>query len=129
MSARSSDDDEKPIESQGLYRFERESRTPHSEAYAILQDDRLVGRVDLHFTSTVAQATLAVEESLTEDEIERLIEMIDEDLVVTADTPREDFIVAVYQGRSLGTYSDTDFDNDDDNDEGLAEETNGSDSG
>lgn len=127
MSARNSADGEESKKSEGLYRFERESRTPNSEAYAILQDDQLVGRVDLHFTSTVVQATLAVEESLTDDEIEGLIEMIDDDLVVTADTPREDFIVAVYQGRSLGTYSDTDFDND--GDEGLTEEANGSDSG
>ncbi len=30
--------------------FEREVRTPYSEAYAILDDDRPVGRADVHFT-------------------------------------------------------------------------------
>jgi hypothetical protein len=108
MSERNDD-----LEEHGTFRFERECRTPYSEAYTILQEDRVLGRLDLHFTGTVVQATLAIVESFTEGEIEELIEVVDEELVMTADTPREDFIVSVYQGRSLGTYSDSDFDADD----------------
>ena len=67
MSARESESESEPEETEtggALYRFERECRTPYSEAYTILQNDRLVGRVDLHFTGTVVQGTLALAESL-----------------------------------------------------------------
>ncbi len=51
------------------YYFERECRTPTSEAYIILRDERPTGKVDLHFTLSVVHATLCVAESLTEEEI------------------------------------------------------------
>ena len=105
------------------YRFERECRTAYSEAYTILQEDRPIGRVDLHFTPTVVQGALSISEVLTEEEVEDLIEVVDEELVMTADTPREDFIITVYQGRSLGTYSDEDFQEDDEQD--RPDEANG----
>ncbi len=88
------------------YHFERQCRTPDSEAYLITDDDERVGRLDLHFTHSIVYATLAVEEGLSEDEIMDLIETIDEDLVISADVPRDDFIVTVYQGREVGVYSD-----------------------
>ena len=91
------------------YRFERECRTPHSEVYTIFSDDGHVGRVDLHFTSTVVNATLCIVERLTSEDIQDLIEVIDEELVMTADVPREDLITAVYQGREVGVFTDEDF--------------------
>lgn len=91
------------------YRFERECRTPYSEAYAIFRDGEQAGRVDLHYTPTVVHATLCVGESLTSEEIESLIEMVDEEVVLSADVFRDDFIVTVYQGRETGVYSDEDF--------------------
>jgi hypothetical protein len=94
---------------QTAFRFERESRTAHSEGYTIVDGDRIVGRVDLHFTGTIVQGSLSVDESLTEHQVEDLIELIDEHLVMTADTPREDFVVSVFIGRNLGTFSDEDF--------------------
>jgi hypothetical protein len=91
------------------YHFERESRTPYSESYTIEEDDRVIGRVDLHFSAGVAYATLCVPESLTEDDVQDLIGEIDERLVMTADPYREDFIVTVWAGREAGIYSDEDF--------------------
>ncbi len=99
-------------EAQGDFRFERESRTAYSEGYTIVDGDRIVGRIDLHFTGTIVQGSLSVDESLAENQIEDLIELVDEHLVMTADTPREDFVVSVFQGRSLGTLSDEDFGHD-----------------
>lgn len=93
----------------GVYRFERQIRTLTSEGYQISRDDRQIGRVDLHFASDVVYATLTVEEGLTEDEILELIEKIDEDIVMTADVLRDDFIVTVYQGREVGVYQDDSF--------------------
>ena len=57
------------------YRFEREARTPYSEVFVIENDEGSeVGRVDIHLTPSVAYATLCVVESLTEEEVQRLLE-------------------------------------------------------
>ena len=103
------DDREETEEVSTVFRFERECRTPYSEGYNILDGDRLIGRADLHFTDTIVQGSLSVDESITDEAIEVLIEAVDEELVMTADTPRDDFIVSVFRGRSLGTFSDDDF--------------------
>ena len=92
------------------YRFERECRTPYSEAYVITQDDDPIGRIDLHFTTYVVTATLCVGENMTAEEIRELIDTIDEELVLPADVPRDDFFVTVYQGREGGIFSDEDLD-------------------
>jgi hypothetical protein len=102
------------------YHFERECRTPYSESFSIESDagDSL-GRVDLHFTPSVAHGTLCVSEALNEDDIQDLIEQIDERLVMTADPYREDFIVSVWTGHDAGVYSDEEEDDADDQGDGL----------
>ena len=95
------------------YRFERECRTPYSEVYHIVSDGDTVGRVDLHFTVTVVYGTLCVNESLTMESIQELIELIDERLVMSWDADRDDFVVTVYQGREAGIFSDQDFEMED----------------
>ena len=89
--------------------FEREVRTPYSEAYTILEDDRPVGRVDIHFTFNIIHVTLAVDESLTQDSIQELIDTIDEDLVDAVGINREELIIHVFQGRETGVFSDDSF--------------------
>ncbi len=92
------------------YRFERECRTPYSESYAIaVEDDQIIGRVDLHFTTSVVNASLSVGESMTSEEIRELINVIDEEIVLSADMPRDDFMVTVYRGREVGIFSDEEF--------------------
>lgn len=93
------------------FNFDRESRTASSESYIIEMADDEVGRVDLHFTNSVTYGTLAVVESLTEEEIRSLISEIDERLVLTNDPFREDFMVTVWTGREYANYSDEDFEN------------------
>ena len=103
--------------------FERQFRTPHSEGYFIKgSSGDKVGRVDLHFASDVVYATLIVEVETTEDDIFELIEQVDEDLVVTADVHRDDFLVTVYRGKELGFYSDDYFGDDEDEDEDVDED-------
>lgn len=99
------------------YRFERDCRTPYSEAYVIALENEMVGRIDLHFTNTVVNATLCVGENMTAEEIRELIDIIDEEIVLSSDVPRDDFIVTVYQGRESGVFSDEEFEPDDDIDE------------
>jgi hypothetical protein len=95
-------------------RFERHFRTPYSEGYYIMQGDGLqsnsrLGTVDIHFTSTTVHGTLILERELEEADLTKLIEQIDEDLVLSADMPREDFLVSVYDGKDVGFYSDEYF--------------------
>jgi hypothetical protein len=94
--------------------FERQFRTPYSEGYYITQGSNRLGSVDIHFTSTTVHGTLILERELEESDIAKLIEQIDEELVLSADVPREDFLVSVYVGRDVGFYSDDFFDDDDD---------------
>jgi hypothetical protein len=99
------------------FNFDRESRTPSSESYIIEMGDDEIGRVDLHYTNSVTYGTLAVVESLTEEEIRSLISEIDERLVLTNDPFREDFMVTVWTGREYANYSDEDFEDALDEDE------------
>jgi hypothetical protein len=102
--------------------FERQFRTPYSEGYYLKSDNGdKVGRVDLHFASDVVYATLIVEVDTSEDDVLDLIEQVDEELVLTADAPRDDFLVTVYRGKDLGFYSD-DYFGDEDAEEGKDEE-------
>lgn len=87
-------------------RFDRHFRTPSSEGYHIMAGKQRVGTVDLHFTSTTVHATLLIEADLSRDDLAHLIEQIDEDLVLSADTPRDDFLVSVYQGNEIGFFND-----------------------
>jgi hypothetical protein len=87
-------------------RFDRHFRTPSSEGYHLMRGTDRLGTVDLHFTSTTVHCTLILEQDLARDELARLIEQIDEDLVLSADTPRDDFLVSAYQGKEIGFYSD-----------------------
>jgi hypothetical protein len=99
------------------YRFERECRTPYSEGYSILDGDDTVGRIDLHFTTASVYGALSVTEDIAEDDIQELIATIDEELVMSADPYRTNFVVHVMQGREIGVFSDVDSDDDDDEEE------------
>jgi hypothetical protein len=87
-------------------RFERSLRTPSSEGYHLLLGGTRIGSVDLHFTTTAVHATLIIDRTLEKPELAKLIEQIDEDLVLSADVPRDDFMVNVYIGQEAGFYSD-----------------------
>jgi hypothetical protein len=105
------------------YQFERETRTPQSEAFIIEADGDEIGRVDLHYAGTTAYATLCVPLDFNDDAIEELIGEIDERLVMSWEPLRDDFIVTVWAGREVGVFSESGDDDDDDDDE--LEESNG----
>ncbi|SRR5689334_14284604 len=88
-------------------RFDRQFRTPNSEGYHMMLGTNRVGTVDLHFTSTTVHCTLVLERELATDDLAKLIEQIDEDLVLSADTPRDDFLVSVYSGKEVGFFNDS----------------------
>ncbi|MCC7370424.1 MAG: hypothetical protein IT306_18515 [Chloroflexi bacterium] len=93
-------------------RFERVCRTANSEAYLIVdgEDEEVVGRVDLHYTSGPTYGVLIVERDLSESDILELRSEIDDELVQTADISRDDFLLAVYQGQPVRPEPFTDED-------------------
>ena len=91
------------------YYFERECRTPNSEAYNILEDETAIGRLDVHYTPTLVHGTLCVGESLTREMIEELIQTIDEELLDVVGVTRDEFIVHVHQGRDVGVFTNHGF--------------------
>jgi hypothetical protein len=103
------------------FNFERETRTPQSEAFVIETNGDEIGRVDLHYAGSTAYATLCVPADFGDDQIEELIGEIDERLVMSWEPLRDDFIVTVWAGREVGVFSES---GDDDEDDDL-ETTNG----
>ena len=86
--------------------FEREVRTPYSEAYLVMELDRQVGRVDIHFTPEMFHVAISVDESLTQETIQQIIDTVDEDIVDAVGINRGNFVVHVFQGRETGVFSD-----------------------
>jgi hypothetical protein len=107
----------KSISSMDDIRFERYFRTPYSESYYIypmqgssLESNNRIGIVDIHFTLTASvHGVLILERKLEESDLMKLITQIDEDLVLSADLPRDNFLVNVYLGKDIAFYSDEMF--------------------
>ena len=87
-------------------KFEREVRTPYSEAYLVMELDRQVGRVDIHFTAEMVHVAVSVDESLTQETVQQIIDTIDEDMVDAVGIARGNFVVHIFQGRETGVLSD-----------------------
>ncbi|MGE0688844.1 MAG: hypothetical protein AB7P33_19050 [Dehalococcoidia bacterium] len=100
-----------------IYNFEREIRTPQSEAFVIERDGEEIGRVDLHYSGSTAYATLNVPADIDDDSIEELIGEIDERLVMSWEPLRDDFIVTVWAGREVGVFSESGDDDDEDDED------------
>jgi hypothetical protein len=86
--------------------YHRQSRTTSSEQYQLMEGGDRLGHLDLHFGANEVFATLVLDRELSEEEATELIEQIDEDLVLSAEMPREDFLVRVYFGREIMFMSD-----------------------
>ncbi len=91
-------------------RYDRLYRTPSSEAYLVSANEEAVARVELHYTSSIAYGLVVLENPLEGKALTDLLERLDEDLVSSADVPRDDFVVSVYQGHEVGVFSDSDDD-------------------
>jgi hypothetical protein len=97
------------------FQFERETRTPDSECYVIVENGTEYGRVDVHYTGDMVNATVCLPEDVSEDDIQEVIGEIDERIVMSAEPFRDDLVVTVWLGRLGGVYSeefDEEFDED-----------------
>ncbi len=91
------------------YDFQRETRTPFSECYIVMADETTVGRLDVHYADNVVHATLNIEEVITSDGIQDIIDDIEAELLDAVGIVRQEVIIHVHQGRDLGVYSTSDF--------------------
>ena len=91
------------------YNFQRETRTPFSECYIVMLDDGVVGRLDVHFADPIVHATLNVDEAVTGDGVQDIIDDIEAELLDAVGIHRQEIIIHVHQGRDLGVYSTSDF--------------------
>jgi len=99
-----------------IVKLVRVVRTESSEIYIIWQEDARLGQADIHFGLDLIHATLLLEKDLDTDQIADLVDQIDQD-VVSSHLPqfaREDFLVTVFRGSELDSFSDGEPDVDDD---------------
>jgi hypothetical protein len=93
------------------FQFSRIFRTASSEQYTVRRGDFDVARLDLHIGAMVVHASLIVtSDEVNDEDIGTLNELIDEQLVLTSDSEREDFIMTVYRGVQTDAFSDATFD-------------------
>lgn len=98
-------------------------RTASSESYMIWQDDTRLGQVDIHLGIDLIHATLILEKDLDAPTQAKLIETLDLDVVSShmSQYDRENFLVTVWRGTELESFSDgepdVDEEDDDDDDE------------
>ena len=92
------------------YDFQRETRTPYSECYIVTENEVVVGRLDIHYADVVVHATLNIEETVTSNDIQDLIDDIEAELLDAVGIVRQEMIIHVHQGRELGVYTTSDFD-------------------
>ena len=100
----------------GRFRLTRLVRTRSSEIYLIWEENNRVGQLDLHFAHDTIHATLILEADLSVASEEELRAQIDED-VVSSYLPsfdRNDFLVTVFRGEEISSYTDSQSLEDDD---------------
>jgi hypothetical protein len=91
-------------------------RTDTSEVYIIWQEDTRLGQADIHYGYDLIHATLVLEKDLTPEQQGDLVDQIDQD-IVSSHLPqfaREDFLVTVFRGTELESFSDGEPDVDED---------------
>ena len=90
------------------FKIVRLVRTPSSEVYLIWDGDDRLGQVDLHYAEELVHATVILEEPLAREEVEELIQQLDEEVVSSylPDFEREDFLVNVFVGEEILSYSE-----------------------
>lgn len=94
---------------EGRFRLTRLVRTNSSEIYLIWEENNRVGQVDLHYAHDTIHATLILEADLSVTSEEELLTQIDED-IVSAYLPsfeRDDFLVTVFRGEEISSYTDS----------------------
>ena len=104
---------------EGRFRLTRLVRTHSSEIFLIWEENNRVGQLDLHYAHDTIHATLILESDLSVASEEELLTQIDEDIVSSylPSFDRNDFLVTVFRGEEISSYTDSQSIEDDDDDE------------
>ena len=91
------------------FRFTRLVRTKSSEIYLIWEEENRVGQLDLHYAGETVHATMILETDLSVTSEEELLTQIDEDIVSSylPSFDRTDFLVTVFRGEEISSYTDS----------------------
>lgn len=91
------------------YKMTRLVRTQTSEIYLIWDDDQRIGQLDLHYARDTIHGTLILEADMTIEQEEGLIAQIDDDIVhaYLPSFDREDFLITVFRGEEISSYTDS----------------------
>ncbi len=90
------------------FRFTRLVRTQTSEIYLVWEEENRVAQLDLHYAGETIHATLILETDFSVTSEEEMLTQIDED-IVSSHLPtfdRTDFIVTVFRGNEISSYTD-----------------------
>ena len=100
----------------GRFRLTRLVRTTSSEIYLIWEEQNRVAQLDLHYAHDTIHATLILESDLSVTSEEELLSQIDEEIVTSylPNFERNDFIVTVFRGEEISSYTDSQSIEDDD---------------
>src|SRR5437868_1757775 len=92
----------------GRFRLMRLVRTSSYEIYLIWEEKNRVGQHDLHLANETIQATLILETDLAVTLEQELREEVDEDIVSSylLGFDRDDFLVNVFRGEEISSYTD-----------------------
>jgi hypothetical protein len=107
--ARSQTMEERSHDMDGRFRLTRLVRTNSSEIYLIWEENNRVGQLDLHYAHDTIHATLILEADLSVTSEEELLTQIDEDIVSSylPSFERDDFLVTVFRGEEISSYTDS----------------------
>ncbi len=92
----------------GNHKFVRLVRTASSEIFVVWEGENRIGQLDLHYAGDIIHGTLILEMEISTSQEEDLLTQIDQD-IVSSHRPsfdREDFLVTVYRGEEISTYTD-----------------------
>jgi hypothetical protein len=97
------------MENNYRYRPSRLVRTQSSEIFLVWDEDRRIGQLDVHYAADTIHATLVLEADLPVNTEEELLAQIDEDIVSSylPSFDREDFLVTVFRGEEISSYTDS----------------------
>ena len=86
-------------------RFTKILRTPHSEIWAIHENNEMIGRIDIHYDIDEAvDVSVMIKQELNQEQELELCQKIDDDLVESKDIGDENFTMTIAQVDSVNVY-------------------------
>ncbi len=93
-----------------VYTLQREVRTPHSESFFVVDnEDRDVGRLDVHYPQGMVHATLVVRENLTDEDLREIVNRFFQEMNQLVGVDGIEVAVHAYQGEERGVFHNDDL--------------------